>query len=57
MNSDDLTGFPQLEKCDSLMHIIYHQKHQTKRVREGKVMIIALFTTIMKERIIIGAVN
>ena len=57
MNSDDFTGFPHLEKCVSLMHITYHQKQQTKRVREAKVKTIVLLTTIMKERIIIDAVN
>ena len=57
MNSDDFTGFPHLEKCVSLMHITYHQKQQTKRVREAKVKIIVLFITIMKERIITGAMN
>jgi hypothetical protein len=57
MNSDDFTGFPHLEKYASLMHIIYHQKHQTKRVREAKVKTIVLLTTIMKGRIVIDAVN
>ena len=57
MNSDDFTGFPHLEKCVSLIHITYHQKQQTKRVREAKVKIIVLFITILKERIITGAMN